>query len=280
MHELTARGVRFNVLSMGDGRRPIVCVHGMVLDNLACWYLTIAPTLTPLSSLFLYDLRGHGHSEQPPTGYTMDDQLLDLAGLMDSGGIDRPVTLIGKSFGGLVALTFASRFPERVESLVLLEPPAGEDGFGNRMQDFFAAIGDPRRDEIREIFLTWYDNEAARGRLGIDALVTVKNVERLRKRRQRTPMADKAWRLVTDTSFIDDLIPTPPLSDADLQRVACPVLALYGGDSDVRPDGERLAAVLPDCTLEIVPGCEHGVLWQGTDRLREVLVEWVGDGTP
>ncbi len=275
MPDVVARGVRFNTLSMGEGERTLVFVHGMVLDNLACWYLTIAPTLAPYGSLLLYDLRGHGFSEQPPTGYSMTDQTDDLRGVIEASGIDRPVTVVGKSFGGLVALTFATRFPELVESLVVLEPPVGEDGFGERMAATFDAIGDPREHGRREIFLSWYDAENARGHLGLDALVTVKNVERLR-RRERNKMAAKAWEMLTETSFIDDLLPTPPLSDEELRRIRCPVLAFYGGDSNVRADGDRLVRVLPDCRLEIVPGCEHGVLWQGTDTLRSVLREWVG----
>jgi pimeloyl-ACP methyl ester carboxylesterase len=275
MPDVTAHGVRFNTLSMGRGARNLVFVHGMVLDNLACWYLTIAPTLAPHASLLMYDLRGHGFSDQPPTGYSMIDQTDDLAGIIEASGIDHPVTVVGKSFGGLVALTFATRFPELVESLVVLEPPVGEDGFGERMAATFDAIGDPRVHGTREIFLAWYDEENARGRLGLDALVTVKNVERLR-RRERNKMAQKAWEMLTETSFIDDLLPTPPLSDEELRRIRCPVLAFYGGDSNVRADGDRLVRVLPDCRLEIVPGCEHGVLWQGTDRLRSVLLEWVG----
>ncbi len=275
MPDVTARGVRFNTLSMGKGDRKLVFVHGMILDNLACWYLTIARTLAPYGSLLLYDLRGHGMSEQPATGYSMEDQALDLAAVIEASGIDHPVTVVGKSFGALVALTFAARFPERVDSLVVLEPPVGEDGFGSRMSQAFDAIGDPRQQGRREIFLAWFDAENARGRLGLDALVTVANVERLHKRR-RNLMADKAWRMLTETSFVEDLLPTPPLSDAELQRIRCPVLAFYGGDSNVRADGDRLLRVLPDCTLDIVPGCEHGVLWQGTDRLRTALVEWIG----
>ena len=275
MPDVTANGVRFNTLSMGNGPRTLVFVHGMVLDNLACWYLTIAPTLAPHASLLMYDLRGHGFSEQPPTGYSMTDQTNDLASVIEACGIDHPVTVVGKSFGGLVAMTFATRFPELCESVVVLEPPVGEDGFGERMAATFEAIGDPREAGRREIFISWYDAENARGRLGLDALVTVKNVERLRKR-QRNLMAEKAWSMLTETTFIEDLLPTPALSDEELQRVRCPVLAFYGGDSNVKADGERLLRVLPDCRLEIVPGCEHGVLWQGTDRLRSVLLEWVG----
>src|SRR5204862_171211 len=84
-------------------------------------YYTIANPVGLVADTFLYDLRGHGRTDVPETGYTVADHVDDLAALLDTWGIDEPVHLVGTSFGGVVALAFTHRFPERVASLVLFE---------------------------------------------------------------------------------------------------------------------------------------------------------------
>ena len=54
-----------------------------------------------------------------------------------------------------------------------------------------------------------------------------------------------------------------------------PVLALYGEHSDVRARGEALARTLARCTLEIVPGCTHSILWEATALVRARTVAWL-----
>ncbi len=66
------------------------------------------------------DLHGHGLSDRPSDGYRMRDIQDDLEILLHALGINQPLVLLGHSFGGALAATFAARHPERVKSLVLL----------------------------------------------------------------------------------------------------------------------------------------------------------------
>jgi long-chain acyl-CoA synthetase len=66
------------------------------------------------------DLRGHGRSDRPRTRYDMPEILADLDAVWDHLGLQKPVTLVGHSFGGAVAAEFAQRNPQRVERLVLI----------------------------------------------------------------------------------------------------------------------------------------------------------------
>src|SRR5260370_25962686 len=68
-----------------------------------------------------YDLRGHGYSEAPPTGYTSADLASDTIALMDAIGAPK-ARLVGHSFGGVVAMHAASMAPDRVEAVVLSDP--------------------------------------------------------------------------------------------------------------------------------------------------------------
>ena len=96
---------RFNVLTLGDAGPTLVFVHGVMIDNLSSFYLSIAPALAKAARVILYDLRGHGRSEQPPSGYTTDDMADDLDGILAALDLPDPrVIVVGHSFGGYIAL--------------------------------------------------------------------------------------------------------------------------------------------------------------------------------
>ena len=87
MAEVTANGLRFHYQSLGAGRgddRLVVFLHGLVMDNLSSWYFTVANPVAMRTEVLLYDLRGHGKTERPKTGYTVSDHVDDLAALLDS----------------------------------------------------------------------------------------------------------------------------------------------------------------------------------------------------
>ncbi len=70
--------------------------------------------------MLTYDLRGHGMSDAPPTGYSPDEMAADLLELLDALEIERPV-IAGHSYGADVALYLAAREPERVREVIAIE---------------------------------------------------------------------------------------------------------------------------------------------------------------
>src|ERR1700732_4952035 len=119
MADLTVRGVRFNVVRLGpeheiSDRRPVVFLHGLIMDNLSSFYYTLAPAVAATTDTVLFDLRGHGRSERPLDGYRIEDGVDDLFGILDALGIDEPVHLVANSYGGTIALAAALRHPTRI----------------------------------------------------------------------------------------------------------------------------------------------------------------------
>lgn len=111
-------GVTLHYQQVGQGP-DMVMVHGLT-GNLAVWHLKIAPMLWDHFRITTYDLRGHGYSDAPPTGYSADDMATDLGDLMDALGIDKAY-LVGHSFGADVSLYYGLRHPERVREAVAIE---------------------------------------------------------------------------------------------------------------------------------------------------------------
>jgi pimeloyl-ACP methyl ester carboxylesterase len=261
MAEVVVRGVRLHVQRLGtpqpgEPERPVVVfLHGLVMDNLSSWFFTVANPATRVAEALLYDLRGHGLSERPATGYSLEDHVADLAGLLDALAIRRPVVLVGNSFGGLLALGLARAQPARVAGLVLVDGHLGDEGFGAQMAETLRLTGEERDQRIAASFAAWLGRHSER---------------------KRTRLADNARALVEGTTLVDDMQRTPPLGAAELAAVQTPVLALYGERSDLRARGEALLAHTPNAEIVILPGCSHSVLWEATDEVRQRVLEFVG----
>ncbi|MGB7219585.1 MAG: alpha/beta fold hydrolase [Vicinamibacterales bacterium] len=84
------------------------------------------PTFTALTRagfrVVRYDYYGRGYSDRPDASYTQDFYIRQLTELLGALKITGPMDLVGLSFGGSVVTTFADRYPDRVRSLVYIDP--------------------------------------------------------------------------------------------------------------------------------------------------------------
>jgi pimeloyl-ACP methyl ester carboxylesterase len=97
---------------------PIVLVHGLA-SNSRIWD-DVAPRLAERHHVIAFDQRGHGLSDRATDGYTFEQVVSDLEGVVQSLGLDRP-TLVGHSWGGNVVLQYAATHPQGVRGLVLVD---------------------------------------------------------------------------------------------------------------------------------------------------------------
>jgi pimeloyl-ACP methyl ester carboxylesterase len=80
----------------GEQGTPIVCTHGLTAN--AFCFQALADVLACNHRVFAYDLRGRGDSDKPREGYSVPVHTNDLAVLIDTLALERPV-LIGHSLG-------------------------------------------------------------------------------------------------------------------------------------------------------------------------------------
>jgi carboxyl-terminal processing protease len=126
-----SNGVALHVRVAGDlaAGNVLVAIHGgpgMTLDYL----LSLERLAGPDLAVVTYDQRGVGRSSSPPAdpgNYTLDKYAEDLDAVRQAIGVDS-VHLFGHSWGGIVALRYATQYPERVRSVVLMGsgPPTRE----------------------------------------------------------------------------------------------------------------------------------------------------------
>ena len=114
MSTINCNGVTINYRTVGKGE-DVVFIHGLGA-NCAFWHLNVLLPLGRKYRVTVYDLRGHGYSTMPSSGYTSEDMADDLHHLINHLGIKK-AHLIGHSLGGVIALHYAALYPERVSSI-------------------------------------------------------------------------------------------------------------------------------------------------------------------
>jgi proline iminopeptidase len=138
-----------SVVPRGDTtiERPVlVAVHGGPgLDH-----LTVKSALGPLAEDFqvlYFDLRGHGRSDRSRAEFwNLRTWADDLRRLCDALGLRRPVVL-GSSFGGDVALTYAGLFPDHPGGVILTNTTGGRSD-QQRVIEAFGRLGGPEAAEV------------------------------------------------------------------------------------------------------------------------------------
>ena len=96
----------------------ILALHGLASN--ARWWDLVAERLAPRHRVLAVDLRGHGESDRPDTGYDFPTVVEDLRQLTDSIH-PRPLVVAGHSWGASVALAFGSLVPERCLGVVCVD---------------------------------------------------------------------------------------------------------------------------------------------------------------
>ncbi|BCJ68032.1 alpha/beta fold hydrolase [Polymorphospora rubra] len=229
-----------------------VLIHGMASDTMASWYFTMAEPLTRAGlPVLLYDLRGHGRSDRPATGYALDDFVGDLAALLAELDVAGPLLLFGNSFGGTIAFGFAARHPERVAGIVAVEsaPPTASwmARVGRRLDRVAARL--PQDGAVAEI-------DARRG-----------------------PTAGRraagTRQLLAATSLAREL-PDSRLPATDrLAAIGCPVLCVYGGRSAVVELLPAVRRLLPQTRAVVLPEEKHSVLVDRPEAVRRPVFAWL-----
>ncbi len=255
MAEIVANGVRHHVQRLTRSHRPsqlahpVVFIHGLGMDNMSSFYCTLAnPVASAGAEVILYDLRGHGLSERPRTGYRMSDSIADLTGLLDALGVDGPVHLVGNSYGATVALGFAVGQPERVASMVLIEARVPLEGWAEQWTAEIKKTGEDLAEAELGGLIVWRRRHA-----GLVAL----------------------WKnLIQHTTFVNDLIDVELITEQQLRMFTRPVRAVYGKQSGILHHAHVLDGLLPRCALTVLPDLDHFVLARNPRVVRDIVLDW------
>lgn len=266
-----------------EDKLPLVLVHGG-RDHARNWDW-VARELREDFHVIVPDLRGHGDSSWAIGGnYALTDFVLDLTNLLDALELF-PVTIIGHSLGGAIALQYTGVNPERVRKLVAIEglgpPPEmiarmrGKPSW-DRMQSWISdmrelASRQPRRYPTREA-------AAARMR-EVNAFLSEEQARHLTIHGvNRNEDGTFSWKF-------DNYVRanTPYRFDAEDMRalwgrIECPTLLVRGGDSWAS-DPEKDGRIEPfrHARAVTIPGAGHWVHHDRLDEFLRVVREFLAD---
>lgn len=229
-----------------------------------------------IAQIIYLDHRGNGRSDRGPRElWTLAQWGDDVREFCETLGIARPIVL-GASFGGMVALAYATRHPGHPAKLILLSTEAAGATHLEERVALFERLGGPEVGALARRRLL--DGE-------LDAALLEEWVRLAFPVYTRTPR-DPAW---TRRAIINpevhlwfmqrgregqtfDFFPQLP-------QIQCPTLVLGGEEDPIIPIAcqEEIAAALPRhlARFERFPGCGHGVITDAPDRAMAIIREFI-----
>ena len=234
--------------------------------------------LADIAQIIYLDHRGNGRSEDGPRErWNLAQWGDDVRAVCDSLGIVDPIVL-GASFGGMVAMSYATRHPAHPAKLVLISTEAAGGSYPERRIELFERFGGPEVAALaRRRFLELRghpDNASldAWRRLAIPLYTRVPRDPNITRRMASRPEV-LSWfsRPGGESSSFNML--------ADLHRIQCPTLVLGGEDDPIHPIESQadIAAALPAhlVQFERFADCRHAVVPDAPDRAMAVIRDFI-----
>jgi pimeloyl-ACP methyl ester carboxylesterase len=212
----------------------------------------VLPLLPKELRVLALDQRGHGGSDRPASGYTIDHLASDVIQVMDALNIPA-ATIVGHSMGSFVARRVSERAPTRVARLILVGAAySARTASVAAMVDTVSALSDPVDEEFVRAFQT---STICRP---VPSGFLLRVIEDSRR------MPALVWKAVL-AGLIDYTPSTLPLR--------CSALVL-GGDEDAVfsvAEQRELVRVLPNASFHIERGIGHSLHWEDPDRFVELM---------
>ena len=240
----TVEGVVIHALEGGAGP-PVVLLHSEPGDS--SMFAATARLLADSHYVLAPDLRGHGDSGKPRGDYSIPTQASHVLAWLDAVGVAR-VSLVGNSYGGIVALYLAAHVPHRTTAVVL----TGTNAYRSYRLPWKARVLSswagrllapvvPTR-AVERGYLEQFADPARVDRAHVDAVVRA-----IADRRSRRCLWQQAHQL--DFASVESQLPA----------IRAPALLVWGRGDRATPLfwAERLEADLPRARLAVVERCGH-----------------------
>jgi pimeloyl-ACP methyl ester carboxylesterase len=262
------------VLEQGNPRgTPIVLVHCYTCSMK--WWDHLAPLLERDHRVIRVDLLGHGGSDKPGGGYSIDDQATAVAEALAKLGVVN-ATVVGHSLGGSVVTALAQRSPQLATRVVIIDQ-APQDGFDNegfaQRISYWPVIGQasdrllhvaPKseiRDQHDDAFAPGYD--IASGFTNPD-----QPVDDLRA------MTYTAYKDTHDAE--EDFVAEAPL-DERLATAHVPTMVIFGAEDqlyDAQAAVQRYRDNVPGLQTHLIPGAGHSPNVERPNAVAPLILSW------
>ena len=237
-------GVAIHALEGGTGS-AVVLLHSQPGDS--SMFAATGPMLASHHHVLAPDLRGHGKSAKPRGDYSIPTQAAHVLAYLDAAGVEQ-FTLVGNSYGGIVALYLGAQVADRVTALVL----TGTCAYDAYRLPWYARLAStwtgrllapllPKR-VVERSYLEQFADPARVDRAQVDAVLRA-----VADRESRRCLWQQAHQL--DFAVVEPRLPA----------VRAPVLLVWGRQDRATPQAwaQRLEVDLARARIVIVEQCGH-----------------------
>ena len=255
----------------GDGDRPVVLLHGGIIDAA---HITWRPLLEPLAedaTVYAPNFPGYGPNPMPEDPLSIPYHVGFAAAFIDQLGLTDPV-VAGISMGGGVAVGTGLRYPERVGDLVVLDAM----GLGSELTSGWLTWLLAKIQVTNKVSVALMRRSRAYTKAGVEQLVadttTVSPalVDLVHEEAKR-PDAGGAFRSLRGSEVTRHGYRTD-YSDR-LPDLTVPTTLLHGREDGVMPLrwSQRAAERIPDASLAVLEDCGHLPTWERAEAVNEAI---------
>jgi len=268
---VTINGAELEVDVQGPADAPVLIAHhgGPGIGDRTDYTTAFAP-FADRFRVITFDARGSGASSDTEP-YSHEQWAADIDGLREWAGVEQ-IVMAGHSYGGIMALEYVTRYPDRVRALILIDTGAADTFRENSRK---RAADSDRVDLDMDMFDRMWsgqvrdDEDFAEGWRAIlplySAVEDPELVERI--------VASTTYHYRTHNYAFAVNLPAYDVTDK-LGSISCPVLVNVGRHDWVTPveESEKIAALIPGAELVIFENSGHGPLqeerelWEATVR--------------
>ena len=266
-------GLNVHYKTYGTGEHVLILLHGFGA-SLCSWHEVTTP-LAEYGTVIAYDRPAFGLTERPlewegESPYSQDSQVELVIGLMDALGIEK-ATLVGNSAGGTVSMLTALKYPERIESLILVDPAVYAGGGAPAW--IRPLLGTPQMRHVGPLIARQIQAQ------GVEFIKTAwhdpSKIPQATFDGYQKPLQVEDW----DKALWELTLSSRESGLAErVNEFNLPILVITGDDDRIVPTEQslRLAAEIPNADLVVIPQCGHLPHEECPDEFMQAVQDFLG----
>ena len=235
-----------------NAHKPLIMLHGM--RSYAQSWNDVADQLLTFFDVYALDQRGRGESDWAPDyNYDTESYVDDLTNFIKTKGFKK-LSLMGHSMGGANSIVFASKYPEMVESLVIVDigPSAASSTGGVRINQ--ELIDTPKEfDSLDDVKLFWRKQRPSISEHALNERVnfTIKQLDSGKYGFKWDVKGIAKAKIREDGEYMWDCV----------RKIKCPTLLIRGAESDILQHDVAIQMIKENhnITLIEIPDATHYV---------------------
>ena len=271
MPEAILNGIKAYYEESGEGE-PICLLHGFSASSYT--WRKIIPVLSKSFHVYALDLKGFGKSSKPVDGNYSIWAFVDwVKEFFEKIGIEQ-VNLAGHSLGGRISLLFAASYPERIKSLILINPAA----YKPRKQPFFIKYAKMQfmiRFLLRGIIARNCVKKGLKKTYFNSSLITEEVIDNYLEP-LRSPDGRRGLTSVARAIHDEDI----EMTIQNYRKIYCPVSLIWGEDDTIfsieMPN--RLKNEIRNIEVNLIPECGHAPQEEKPETVCESITKFIWSG--